>query len=228
MFDARNSENFSNGVDLLEPRPTTVAIQRGRRRSESAGVLGRATNAELVARANDGDRIAWEALVDRYAGLVEAVGVRHGLDRHDINDVSQITWLRLTQHLGRLHDPERVGLWLHTAASRECQALIRRSGRMLPADLGDDVDADDELPDELVTKAERAHHLRGALSRLPETCRTLLELMLIQDPPAPYAEISERCDIAVGTIGPKRQRCLAHLRRLYHDVFPDAEPEGRS
>ncbi len=240
-FDSRNPEFLSSGIDVLDPptldapsldpsthatpRPTSVALQR-RRRQVSCESLGGASNAELVERANVGDRLAWEALVERYAGLVEAVGARYRLDRHDINDVSQLTWLRLTQHLGRLHDPERVGLWLHTTARRECEALIKRSGRMAPAEFGDELASGDEQTEELINRAERAHHLRRALSRLPDTCRTLLELMLIQDPPAPYTEISERCDIAVGTIGPRRKRCLAHLRRLYNEVFPDPDPEN--
>ncbi len=228
-FDSTNLEISSAGVDLLEPpRSTMVTIHRGRRPSAATERPGLATNADLVARANEGDRLAWEELVDRYAGLVVAVGVRHRLDRHDINDVSQVTWLRLTQHLGRLHDPERVGLWLYTTARRECQALIKRSGRTMPADVRDEQENTAEEPEELVGRAERAHHLRRALSRLPETCRTLLELMLMQDPPAPYTEISERCDIAVGTIGPRRKRCLAHLRRLYVEVFPDTDHEGRA
>lgn len=230
VFDATNPKiswavsrgGGSGATALLEhPAPTSVSISN-RRRSDGRS-LDAATSAELVARANAGDRLAWEALVDRYAGLVESVAVKHRLDRDDLNDVAQITWLRLTQHLGRLHDPDRVGLWLHTTATRECRHLLARSGRAIPTDLDDGPDPAD-LPDELVATAERAHHLRAALDRLPGPCRTLLEMMLVRDPPAPYKEISERCDIAVGSIGSRRQRCLAHLRRLYNEIFPDPDP----
>jgi DNA-directed RNA polymerase specialized sigma24 family protein len=37
--------------------------------------------------------------------------------------------------------------------------------------------------------------------------------LLIADPPVPYAEISTRLGIPVGSIGPKRSRCLDRLRR---------------
>ena len=37
--------------------------------------------------------------------------------------------------------------------------------------------------------------------------------MLIQDPPVPYAEISAKLGIPVGSIGPKRARCLEQLRQ---------------
>jgi len=37
--------------------------------------------------------------------------------------------------------------------------------------------------------------------------------MLTEDPPVPYAEISARLGIPVGSIGPTRKRCLDKLRR---------------
>jgi DNA-directed RNA polymerase specialized sigma24 family protein len=37
--------------------------------------------------------------------------------------------------------------------------------------------------------------------------------LLIEDPPVPYAEISTRLNIPVGSIGPNRGRCLDKLRR---------------
>jgi hypothetical protein len=37
--------------------------------------------------------------------------------------------------------------------------------------------------------------------------------MLIQDPPVPYAEISAKLGIPIGSIGPFRDRCLDKLRR---------------
>jgi DNA-directed RNA polymerase specialized sigma24 family protein len=38
--------------------------------------------------------------------------------------------------------------------------------------------------------------------------------MLMADPPASYAEISDRLGVPVGSIGPTRGRCLARLRVL--------------
>jgi DNA-directed RNA polymerase specialized sigma24 family protein len=60
--------------------------------------------------------------------------------------------------------------------------------------------------------AERHATLREALSRLPPDGQQLIAL-LIADPPVPYAEISTRLGIPVGSIGPKRSRCLDRLRR---------------
>jgi DNA-directed RNA polymerase specialized sigma24 family protein len=58
-----------------------------------------------VARASLG-----EQLVERYGAMVWAVARRHGLGLEDAADVSQVTWLLLTQHLGLLPQPDRLGL----------------------------------------------------------------------------------------------------------------------
>jgi DNA-directed RNA polymerase specialized sigma24 family protein len=39
-----------------------------------------------------------------------------------------------------------------------------------------------------------------------------LVLLLMEDPPVPYAEISARLGIPAGSIGPTRRRCLDKLR----------------
>jgi len=60
--------------------------------------------------------------------------------------------------------------------------------------------------------AERHAALREALGDLPPGCQRLIAL-LTADPPLPYAEISARLGIPVGSIGPTRRRCLDKLRR---------------
>ena len=67
--------------------------------------------------------------------------------------------------------------------------------------------AEDEL-----LMAERHAALREAFMDLPANCQQLLTL-LITDPPTPYAEISARLGIPIGSIGPNRSRCLDRLRR---------------
>jgi DNA-directed RNA polymerase specialized sigma24 family protein len=50
------------------------------------------------------------------------------------------------------------------------------------------------------------------MARLPQDGQQLIAL-LIAHPPVPYAEISTRLGIPVGSIGPKHSRCLDRLRR---------------
>ena len=92
-----------------------------------------AENAELVARAGNGDQVAWDRLVDRYGEVVWAVARAQGLGVRDASDVSQVTWLLLAQHLGALRQPERVGAWLLGTATREAYRMRRLRGYEAPA-----------------------------------------------------------------------------------------------
>ena len=65
--------------------------------------------------------------------------------------------------------------------------------------------------DERLLSAERAQMVREALSELPWRWQRMLEL-LMADPPASYAEISDQLGLPIGSIGPTRSRCLARLR----------------
>jgi DNA-directed RNA polymerase specialized sigma24 family protein len=92
-----------------------------------------AKTAELVARASLGDQVAWDQLVERCGAMVWAVARGHRLGLNDAADVSQVTWLLLTQHLGLLPQPDRLGSWLVTTATREAVRMRRLRGGGVPS-----------------------------------------------------------------------------------------------
>jgi DNA-directed RNA polymerase specialized sigma24 family protein len=108
------------------PRANHQAPDTGGHAAASAGT------SELVARASAGEQGAWDQLVDRYGGLVWAVARAHGLGRDDASEVSQVTWLLLTQHLDTLRQPERLGGWLLGTARREASRMRRLRGYEAP------------------------------------------------------------------------------------------------
>ena len=172
--------------------------------------------AQLVRRAADGDRRAWERLVDQYARLIWSITGDFRLVESDAADVAQTTWLRLLEHIDRIEYPDRVGSWLAATARNEClRSLTARKRVVLAHD--DDVltgaVASSPEVDERILADERDQVVRDALSRLPGRWQRLLEL-LMADPPASYADISTELDLPVGSIGPTRGRCLARLRVL--------------
>jgi RNA polymerase sigma factor (sigma-70 family) len=171
---------------------------------------------DLVARARNGDRSAWDALVDRYSPLIWSICRRLQLDRTDAEDVYQAVWLRLVEQLDNLREPAALPGWLATTTQRECYRVRRAKSRLAVGEQGPDVEniPDEQTPraeDELL-RAERYAALREAFLDLSPSYQQLLTL-LVADPPIPYAEISARLGIAVGSIGPFRGRCLDRLRR---------------
>ncbi len=172
--------------------------------------------ADLVGRAAEGDGWAWERLVDRYERLIWAVTRDFKLIESDAADVTQVTWLRLLEHIHRLDQPGRVGSWLATTARREC---LRNLAARKKTVLASDDDAFEQTTghgpevDEPLLAAERAQEIRDALSCLPPRWQQLLH-MLMADPPVPYTQISSQLGLPIGSIGPTRARCLAKLRSL--------------
>lgn len=171
---------------------------------------------ELVQAASAGERDAWDALVDRYSGLVVGVARGFRLGEADVADVFQTVWLRLVENLGSLREPEALPGWLATTTRNECLRTLRSRRRVQPMELHDSVvssvPAGDEALDERLLQEERRDAVRSALAGLPAHCRELLSL-LVTDPPVSYEEIGRALDMPHGSIGPTRSRCLVKLRR---------------
>lgn len=167
----------------------------------------------LVTRARDGDKDAWDELVERYAPLVWSVCRRYRLAQADVDDVGQSVWLRLIEHLPGLREPAALPGWIATTTQRECFRLLRATSRVEPVDPAESHDvAVHAIAEEEVLRHERRTILRAAFAELSRQCQKLLAL-LAQDPPAPYDEISRRLSVPIGSIGPNRARCLNRLRR---------------
>jgi RNA polymerase sigma factor (sigma-70 family) len=186
---------------------------------------------DLVIRAKNGDKRAWDALVERYAPLVWSVCRRNRLGGGD-DDVFQTVWLQLVAKLATIRDPAALPGWLVTTTQRECCQFMRTTGRRNALERVPDPD---DIPDQTgaveqeLLAAELGAALREAFSQLPPGYQQLIAL-LIQDPPVPYAEISARLGIPVGSIGPIRGRCLNKLRRhpaVAALINPEAEAPHR-
>jgi RNA polymerase sigma factor (sigma-70 family) len=139
------------------------------------------------------------------------------LAESDAADVVQATWLRLLEHIDRIEYPERIGSWLATTARHECLRHVA-AGKRITLIQNDDTALSDAVShqpgvDERLLADERAQEVRAAMTRLPSRWQQLLEL-LMADPPASYAEISDQLGLPVGSIGPTRGRCLDRLRVL--------------
>jgi RNA polymerase sigma factor (sigma-70 family) len=195
--------------------------------------VDRSDVALLVAAAEQGDEGAWGEIVDRYTPLVVSVVLRYRLSSAELQDVTQTVWLRLVEHLGDLREPRALPMWLITTAKREALRQATASSRVRPTDPQDEgwsalFVVDDDQDADLVRDERHAALMEGFATLSPRQ-RELL-MILSEDPPVPYAEISRRTGIPVGAIGPTRARAVARLRRtpaVQQLVAVGAEPSER-
>jgi RNA polymerase sigma factor (sigma-70 family) len=179
--------------------------------------LASATLTQLVSRARQDDQEAWVALVDRVHRVAwKSINLVTG-DPEIRNDAFASTMLRLAEHLGSVREPEKLPGWLAVTASREAMAVSqsarRWTTRTSPTATLPEPPAPGDAPDVVVARRDAVSIVRHALDGLDPTCRELLTLLLLTDPPTPYADIAEHFGRPHGWIGPTRERCVDKLRR---------------
>jgi len=153
--------------------------------------------------------------VERYAPLVWSICRRHQLGDTDAENVGQIVWLQLLDHLSGVPHQAALPGWLATTTRRECLRVLRAARGPQAARNAPDADstADEQIStaEQELLLADRHASLREAMTCLPPRCRQLIAL-LTENPPMPDAEISAWLGIPIESIGPNRGRCLGKLR----------------
>ena len=168
---------------------------------------------DLVLAAQQGDRRSWSTLVAATTPRLRRSVTRYRLQSADIDDVVQMTWLAAWQNLHRLREAAAFDGWVTTIAEREALRVVRRRDREIAVDdMPQDSarTAEPELDEQLCGRMQAAA-LRGAVRRLPQHQRRIVEALLAE-PPGGYVEVASSARVPIGSIGPTRARSFARLR----------------
>jgi RNA polymerase sigma factor (sigma-70 family) len=175
------------------------------------------SDAQLIEAHLAGDAAAWEALFDRYEKFLYRLVLRAGLSRADTEDIFQNVCLKLYLHLEDVREVQRLTGWLGAIVSQEIARWLRRTAATPSVSLDTPVLA--ELPhgaphpEEVLLAEERTHVVRQAMEQVGEPCRHLLT-MLYGAERLPYTEVAAALDIPLGSVGPRRARCLERLKKI--------------
>ena len=169
----------------------------------------------LVKACLSGREEAWSCLIEKYKALIYSIPIKYGLSKDDASDVFQATCLELLVRLPDLRKPRALAKWLMQVTHHECYRWKRSQQRMISRD------ADPELPEpeipaiaeSLVQQTQQEQMLREAMSLLTPQCRRLVELLFLETPARPYAEVARELGLARGSIGFTREKCMERLRR---------------
>jgi RNA polymerase sigma-70 factor, ECF subfamily len=166
--------------------------------------------AELVERAQAGDREAFGELVEQFQRTVYAIALGRLGNASEASELTQEVFLHVMRRLGQLREPERFAGWLRQVTVR--MAINRATRRVVPASVEDGVleaasCQRDEPLDELILR-ERAKHLWDGLNRMKPLDREVLVLFYIQG--MSLLEIADQLEAPVGTV--KRRLHIARKR----------------
>jgi RNA polymerase sigma factor (sigma-70 family) len=176
------------------------------------------SNARLVEECVRGNEQAWYVLVDRYKNLLYAIPLRYGAPQQDAADIFQAVCLDLFHELPRIRDAEALQGWLIRVTTHKCYRWRRRLERPCE-ELQQDAEMPSgaELPPDVLMELEREQLVRDAIAQLPARCREMIELLFFQHPPRPYSEVARKLQLAPGSIGFIRGRCLKRLKQILEE-----------
>jgi RNA polymerase sigma-70 factor, ECF subfamily len=166
--------------------------------------------ADLVGRAQRGDREAFGELVEQFQPTVYAIALRRLANASDALELTQEVFLHVLRRIGQLREPERFAGWLRQVAVR--MAINRATRRVSPPSVEVGIlegasEHTDEPLDQLISR-ERAERLWAALGRLKTLDREALDAFYIRG--HSLLEIAEMLDVPLGTV--KRRLHTARKR----------------
>ena len=160
----------------------------------------RESDAELVARARQGNEAAFEQLVRRHQRYVFNLAYRVLGDYAEAEDVTQEAFVRAWRGLSGFRGQARFTTWLYRIVHNLC--LNRLPGlrrELLQVELLEEVlDDPATSPPDLLEARERVVFLHAELDRLPEKYRLVLTLRYLQG--LSYAKIAAALDVPMGTV----------------------------
>ena len=168
----------------------------------------RQSDQELVSRAQEGDKRAFDLLVIKYQQKVASLISRYLRDTSEIMDVSQEAFLKAYRALPGFRGESAFYTWLYRIAINTVKNHLVAQGRRPP---GGDVDADvaEQMdmgarlrevgtPESHLLSDEIARTVQQALDDLPEDLRTAIVLRELEG--LTYEEIASAMECPIGTV----------------------------
>jgi len=173
----------------------------------------------LLVRIAGGDRTAFAALFQRYAGKVKSYLIRLGAAGAIAEDLAQDVMVAIWRRAGS-YDPSKAkaSTWVFVVARnawidrlrREKVEFAYRSGLDLSEESGD------EAPDDAAERTQTEDRMRVALESLSEEQRQVVQLSFFED--RPHSEIAERLSLPLGTVKSRLRLALIKLRAQWSEL----------
>jgi RNA polymerase sigma-70 factor (ECF subfamily) len=179
------------------------------------------SDADLVARAQDGDALAFESLVKRHIRAAHAVAFAVLGENADADDAVQDGFLSAMQHLDSCSPAEKFRAWLLTIVRNRAFDLKRR-GRVRTVEMLEEgtAQAHEPSPLDMAERSELNAQLSAAIGTLTDTQR---EVLMMHDVEGwKHADIAGLLGLAESTVRVHLLHARRRLRTQLLAVAPNA------
>ncbi len=180
---------------------------------------------EIIDRVLGGDRGAFAVLVDAYKGPVFSLALRMTGSAQDADDLTQESFLRAFQSLGRFRAGERFFPWLYTVSLNVIRNHLRKV-KALPEDadrkgMPEAMDPREDPAGQTAAR-ERRDRLQRYLLRLPPPVREAMVLRFYEG--LSFEDVAAVTGDTIGSAKMKVYRGLERIRAMMEaDGFVDDE-----
>jgi len=174
---------------------------------------------QWITAARRGDRHAFNKLVQAYQIPVYNLTYRMLGNAQEAEDAAQETFLRAYKRLSTYQPDKKFSNWILSIASHYCIDLLRRR-RFQWLSVEDDpvmavLSSDDEAPDDVALRRERAEEVRTLLERLEPSYRAPLVLRYWHD--LSYREIAEMLELSEPAVKTRLHRARLQMAALLEE-----------
>lgn len=183
-------------------------------------------DAELVRKAQKGDKTAFDLLVRKYQHRIAAVVSRFVRDHGECQDVVQDSFIKAFRSLPAFRGDSQFYTWMYriavNTAKNHLASRKRRPGADVEIEDAEFIDGgvyvqDNDTPEQELLREEVAQVVSKALAALPDDIRQAITLREMEG--LSYEEIAEVMNSPVGTVRSRifraREAIDARLRPLY-------------
>ena len=164
---------------------------------------------QLVARAQRGDKRAFELLVEKYQRKLARLLSRFIRDPAEVEDVTQEAFIKAYRALPAFRGDSAFYTWLYRIGINTAKNYLMAMGRRAPtsteveADEAEGFEEGEQLrdintPESVLLSNEIAETVNSTIEKLPEELRTAIQLREIEG--MSYEEIAKVMDCPIGTV----------------------------
>ena len=171
----------------------------------------RVSDLDLVRLAQDGDRAAFQLLLERHYGMLYRVAYRFLGNRAEAEDAAQEMAMTLAQKIGSFAGRSRLSTWIYQIALNHCrdQARRQRSFDRLQAAF---VDVEAQRSADWADSDRRLKWLYQAIGQLKPDLKETALLVLAED--LSHAEAGEVLGVKEATVSWRMYEVRRHLSQM--------------